>query len=275
MFKHKFTHAFVPHKHNNYRPHAIRHKWLSIYSIGLILSHLAFGVAFYTGPINANEKLLTNNIIDLTNEVRNETDLGVLTENKKLTNAAYAKLTHMFQNNYWDHKGPDGTEAWVFIEENGYEYSCAGENLAKGFTNANAVFNAWMKSPTHRANILEERHRDLGIAVGTGELYGKNTTIIVQLFGTEKTYASEPSQPLTLGEKTSVPSISLRNATVPSRLPYFALWTLIIAFIAFDFIMLKREGTHKHKVHRLHFRSAIALSLVLFVILAASIASIA
>src|SRR3972149_5377142 len=130
MIAHKLVHAFIPHPHNNYRPHAIRHKWLSLYSIGLIVSHFAFGVAFYAGPINASESLLSKNIVDLTNKARAEEDLPVLSENEILTRAAYGKLTDMFQNDYWDHKNPnDGTEAWYFIENEGYDYSRARAQL--------------------------------------------------------------------------------------------------------------------------------------------------
>ncbi len=45
------------------------------------------------------------------------------------------------------------------------------------------MHEAWMESPTHRANILNPHFRDMGLAVATGEVDGKKTTIIVELFG--------------------------------------------------------------------------------------------
>jgi len=287
----KLKRAFIPHKHNGYRPHALRHKWLSIYTLGLIVSQFAFGLAFYTGPINTSEVILTSNIVHLSNVVRNQKGLQTLTENKALTTAAYDKLNDMFQKNYWDHKSPDGTEAWYFIKKEGYDYNRAGENLARGFTNANSVFNAWMSSPTHRANILESRYQDIGIAVGTGNFNGRSTTIIVQLFGTQRAYA-QPSNmaiaspknsivqntetvPLALGEKTTKPTFSLYNAASTNKLPYLVLWGFILVLIIFDFSMLRHEGKHKLQPHRLHLQTAVALSIFFFVILTVSVVSIA
>lgn len=292
----KLKRAFIPHKYNDYRPHAIRNKWLSIYTIGLIVSHFAFGLAFYTGPTTANEVNVTNSIYSLTNSARTQRNIQALTQNQKLADAAYAKLTDMFQKNYWDHVSPVGTEAWYFIENKGYDYQCAGENLAKGFSNANSVFNAWMSSPAHRANILDARHNEIGVAVGTGNLYGKTTTVIVQLFGTQKVYAEpqkvvtepavpepaapvtevvEPPKQLTLGEKTDIPTISLYNATSATKLPYLALWAFIFVLMLLDFAMLKKAGAHKLHPHRFHFHSTLTLSIFFFVLLAVGVASIA
>lgn len=275
MLKHKLVHAFVPHEHNNFRPHAFRHKWLSLYSIGLIVSHFAFGVAFYTGPINASESLLSKNIIDLTNESRTKQGLPVLSENDVLTKAAYGKLNDMFQKDYWDHRGPDGTEAWYFIENEGYKYSFAGENLAKGFRGPQSVFNAWMGSPTHRSNILDIKHKDIGVAVGTGKLGGKKTTVIVQLFGAKKAYAGEPAKNLTLGQKITKPQVSLANAASPVQVPYLAVWGVILTLIMIDYIMLRKTGAHKHKIHKFHLTASFALSLFFFVMLIVGVASIA
>lgn len=44
-----------------------------------------------------------------------------------------------------------------------------GENVAYGFTSGKAVVNqGWMKSPEHRANILERRYRRMAIAARKG-----------------------------------------------------------------------------------------------------------
>ena len=41
--------------------------------------------------------------------------------------------------------------------------SQVGENVAVGFPNGKAVTRAWMKSPGHRKNLLNTRHRLIGI----------------------------------------------------------------------------------------------------------------
>ena len=41
----------------------------------------------------------------------------------------------------------------------------AGENVAYGYRNGQATVRAWMKSPSHRSNILERRFRLIGVGV--------------------------------------------------------------------------------------------------------------
>jgi len=57
--------------------------------------------------------------------------------------------------------------------------SMAGENVAYGYPTGRSVVRAWMKSPGHRANILNRRYRLLGMAArrGNGSMYA------VQVFG--------------------------------------------------------------------------------------------
>ena len=44
-----------------------------------------------------------------------------------------------------------------------------GENVAVGFTSGKAVVNqGWMKSPPHRANILERRYRRMAVVARKG-----------------------------------------------------------------------------------------------------------
>jgi uncharacterized protein YkwD len=44
----------------------------------------------------------------------------------------------------------------------GYNWSYVGENIAEGYTDANAVFKGWMGSMGHRANILNRNYQDVG-----------------------------------------------------------------------------------------------------------------
>ena len=39
-----------------------------------------------------------------------------------------------------------------------------GENIASGYTSARAVFNGWIESPRHRANIMRRQFRRVGFA---------------------------------------------------------------------------------------------------------------
>ncbi|MDO5388086.1 MAG: CAP domain-containing protein, partial [Clostridia bacterium] len=54
------------------------------------------------------------------------------------------------------------------IKNAGISYKTAGENIAKGQKTAEAVFNAWMNSSGHRANILNSSYTQMGIGVTSG-----------------------------------------------------------------------------------------------------------
>ena len=45
----------------------------------------------------------------------------------------------------------------------GISYRAAGENIAIGYATPEAVVNAWMNSPGHRANILNPSYTQLGV----------------------------------------------------------------------------------------------------------------
>jgi hypothetical protein len=105
-------------------------------------------------------------------------------ENGQLSAAAQGKAQHMFANNYWDHFAPDGTSPWDFIVNSGYKYKFAGENLAYNYMFSDDVVNAWMDSPSHRANIVRAEYTEIGFAVQNGNLLGEDTTLVVQMFGT-------------------------------------------------------------------------------------------
>ena len=55
-----------------------------------------------------------------------------VTENALLDKSAQLKLDDMIAKNYWGHVAPDGIQWSSFIQQVGYVYSAAGENLAYG-----------------------------------------------------------------------------------------------------------------------------------------------
>lgn len=74
-------------------------------------------------------------------------------------NLAYAGKTRAAEASIcWAHSRPDGT-AWKTVSE--YTH---GENLAKGYDNAEAVFQAWLNSPSHRDNLLIPQFHTMYVA---------------------------------------------------------------------------------------------------------------
>lgn len=277
-FRRIFKHLFIPHRGNAFRPHAMRHNALSMYLLAIMVVQVGLGITLYSGPSvkGASTEALAQNIIVLTNQERQKAGRNVLYENQTLDEAAEAKLNDMFAKNYWDHLGPNGETAWDFISDENYQYEVAGENLARGFTNSKDVVRAWMASPTHKQNMLNARFQEIGLAVGSGKIHGATTTVIVQLFGKPKTaFAGESVKANIMENQTLMPEISLDNVTLPSKAPYFAIWSLIFGLIVVDGLMLRKLGLHTSPKHLYSFRTALAMSLLMLLLLSIGFTAIA
>lgn len=125
-------------------------------------------------------------LIDLTNVNRGAYRIGYLSENQLLKEAAQRKADDMASKGYFAHNSPEGLTPWYWMENVGYDFLFAGENLAVNFSDSNDVVWAWMDSPGHRANILNDRFTEIGIATSRGFYKGQETTFVVQMFGLPK-----------------------------------------------------------------------------------------
>jgi uncharacterized protein YkwD len=118
-------------------------------------------------------------VIQITNQERVARNLPPLTTNEKLNGAAYAKAQYILRRQNFSHDGWEG-----FIQQSGYNYCSAGENLGLNHTEAGEVVGAWMMSPSHRANLLKGKYREIGVAIVRGKYKGiDDAIIIVQMFG--------------------------------------------------------------------------------------------
>lgn len=139
------------------------------------------------------ETITAEEVINMVNISRQAENLEVLVENEKLSQAAKAKIEDMFKDDYFAHNSPSGKTPWFWIEKTGYDYHFAGENLAMDFENAAEQHEAWMKSPTHKKNILNKNFREIGVAVKRGFIDGHLAIITVQEFGTPTILVSDYS----------------------------------------------------------------------------------
>ena len=143
------------------------------------------------------KELLTDKIIDLTNQYRRENNLPALTENKLLTSTADLRTTDMFQQQYFAHISLQGTAPSDVVLKTGYDYKMTGENIALGdFTSEKDLVDAWMASPGHRANILNPEYKEIGVAATLNDYQGRNTWIATQEFGVQAPKCNQPSQNL-------------------------------------------------------------------------------
>ena len=143
---------------------------------------LLLGVLFATGFARHFSALSMDQVMQLVNEDRATRGLPALAPNPTLNLAAYAKAEDMISNHYFAHTSPEGISPWYWFKSLGYNYEYAGENLAIGYQNASDLVSSWMNSTSHRENILSPNYREMGLAI----IPGQNSTLVVQLFGTQE-----------------------------------------------------------------------------------------
>lgn len=123
-------------------------------------------------------------IVTLTNAERIKNGRKALVSNPKLALAAHRKILDMVNLQYFEHTSPSGKGPADIIEAAGYAYVIVGENLAEGdFVDNADLVQGWMNSPGHRANILNEKYTEIGVATERGILNGKQVWFAVQEFG--------------------------------------------------------------------------------------------
>ena len=178
----------IPCKINHYRPKLLNGHFLLYYGLILLILKLAVvPFLFYLPQTDFFADLTKSGLFELSNSARNHLGIGPLNENPTLDTAAYLKAKHMMENGYFAHYSPDGVTPWYWLEISGYGYRMAGENLAIGFLESDQVHSAWMDSSTHKKNILNPEFQEMGIAVVKDNFQGKETTLVVQFFGTPRT----------------------------------------------------------------------------------------
>lgn len=213
-------------KKEEMKPHPAHHVFSTRGLVALALFIIGtFGATAYlardiigSGGLAA---VVTATLVDLANEDRSAEDLGELTISPVLVEAAQAKADDMAEKGYFAHNSPEGLTSWHWFKEAGYSFSYAGENLAVNFSDSKDVERAWMDSPTHRANILNGKFKEVGIATAVGEYKGKKTVFVVQMFGTPRTLALTPPVRL-ITEPAEAEDIAIATTEESGDEPVFA-----------------------------------------------------
>ncbi len=192
---------FIPHEHNEYKPHSLRtESAIFVLILVLLIEVVFFADPFQLKRTNFFASVLQTTLVDETNISRTSNDLNALKENSLLDAAAKMKAEDMVANGYFAHTSPSGIEPWFWINKAGYKYSYAGENLAINFSDSEDVIKAWLNSPAHRANMLSQHFTEIGIGIAHGTYQGKETTFVVQIFG-------KPAESQAVATATNIPSI--------------------------------------------------------------------
>lgn len=189
---------FIPHEDNDHQPYILRSKAVNIIAAVIIFCELVFLFEIYgVFPKNFMALILPDVLVNETNESRSTNNLNTLKTNLVLNTAAQLKANDMASKEYFSHTSPAGLTPWHWFDLAGYKFSYAGENLAVNFVDSQDVVDAWMGSPTHRANILSDYFTEIGIGVANGKYNGQEATFIVQMFGRPAAVVQTPPQPKT------------------------------------------------------------------------------
>jgi hypothetical protein len=185
----------------------------SLYNISFLrysLPVILVGI-FLLPKIGFMAALSPGQLINLTNSVRKENNLEILSVNSLLAEAAKAKAETIFSTQTFGHN-INNKKFSEWIKEAGYSYSYVGENLALDFITSEGVIKAWLDSPTHKKNILNKEFTDIGIAVKEGIFNNRRTDLVVQIFGTPpEKLITRPDQ---VKEPTSLNNPAKNNLTI-------------------------------------------------------------
>lgn len=268
-------HLFFPHDSNNQRA-----KFLHPSSFVLIIV-LFLGLQLTINQLTINypqilgyaSQISPEEIIRFTNVQRTAAGLSEVKLDQELSAAAAQKAADMFARNYWAHVSPIGTQPWYFITQAGYGYRYAGENLARDFSDAKSIVDAWVVSPTHRDNLLNSHYQDIGIAVVDGTLEGRETTLVVQMFGTKLSAAPSVSSVSTSIVKP-VYAASAQTITAPKVSPFdltkavsLGLLIIFVAVLVIDIVAVYQKKitrwTSKSFAHLLFLLALLISALII------------
>jgi len=133
-------------------------------------------------PTRSNSARIEAATLCLVNVQRARHGERALRPNADLARSAAAHSEDMVARNYFDHTSPGGETVLDRIKASTYLPPRAGytlgENIALGtmqLATPAAIVESWMKSPGHRANILDAEFRDsgLGVVARAPERYGR------------------------------------------------------------------------------------------------------
>lgn len=111
-------------------------------------------------------------VLELVNAERQKNGHMPLKWDDSLAQLAEEHCRDMIERNFFAHDNPDGETPFDRMKNAGLSYWSAGENIAAGQASPEAVVEAWLNSPGHRQNILNEDFEYMGVSAVKGGHYG-------------------------------------------------------------------------------------------------------
>jgi len=129
----------------------------------------------YTVAVPRPRPELEARMLELVNGERVATGLRPLAPDPELVQVARQHSTDMFARGYFAHVTPEGRDPFDRMREARVSFLTAGENLALAPT-MQIAHTGLMRSPGHRANILQRDFGRVGIGIMDGGIHGLMVT---------------------------------------------------------------------------------------------------
>src|SRR5665648_18137 len=118
-----------------------------------------------TAGLTANEQKM----VTMINQERIAAGVNPLTVDLRLVAVGRDKANDMKVNNYFSHISPTLGTPWAMMKTAGFPVGWAGENIGKT-QSVESAMAGFMRSPGHKANILDPRFTHVGIGIA-GNLF--------------------------------------------------------------------------------------------------------
>ena len=119
--------------------------------------------AICVAPPNVNQ--LATEIAAGLNQSRRANGEAPLRFNRRLGQAAMVHACDMGVNDFFDHRGTDGSRPAARVRNAGYDNCIVAENIAWGYPRSEQIVTGWLNSPGHRRNMLHPRIEEFGIGI--------------------------------------------------------------------------------------------------------------
>lgn len=126
----------------------------------------------FTTDQTSVDKVSEQKMFTLVNQERVKAGLPVLVLDERLAAVGRSHAEDMFKRGYFAHENPDGQSPFDRMAAAGVSFQSAGENIAYA-PSVELAHNGLMRSPGHRANILNKEYGRVGYGIIDAGIYGK------------------------------------------------------------------------------------------------------
>ncbi len=113
------------------------------------------------------------NMIDAVNKIREKgcycgrkymSPVNKITWNNLLYKSAHNQATEMYEHNFFAHYSSDGLDIGQRLDQVGYAWMVAGENLGEGQKSFDEVLQDWLNSYSHCTMLMNPKVNEMAVA---------------------------------------------------------------------------------------------------------------